>query len=228
MRRSGGGRSRDAGFLDGCGGIHYKDRALGLSDRAWNLPNGLTVLRIFLVPVLVVVLLTRFEGHVYIGVAIFGLAVVTDYLDGFLARRRNEVTRLGILLDPLADKLLTAAAFLSMVEMGLVPAWVVMIILARELAVTGLRNVAAGRGIDIRASGLGKAKMVVQVTAILVLLLSRPWPALRVPGLAILWVVVLVTLHSGADYFLRFWKLLGGGPQGGGSGGAPREPPQVV
>jgi len=206
---------------------------LGLTDRAWNLPNALTVLRIFLVPLLVVVLLTRFEGHVYFGAAIFGLAVLTDYLDGFFARRRNEVTRLGILLDPLADKLLTAAAFLSLVEMGLVPAWVVMIILARELAVTGLRNVAAGRGIDIRASGLGKAKMVVQVTAILVLLLSRPWPALRIPGLVAVGVVVVVTLVSGADYFLRFWKDVmrgggSGGMQGGGSGGAPTEPPQVV
>lgn len=175
-------------------------------DRTFNLPNALTVLRIFLVPLLVVVLLTRFEGHVYLGVAIFGLAVLTDYLDGFFARRRNEVTRLGILLDPLADKLLTAAAFLSLVEMGLVPAWVVMIILARELAVTGLRNVAAGRGVLIRASGLGKAKMATQVTAILLLLLSRLLPALRVPGLVALGVVVAVTLASGADYFLRFWK----------------------
>ncbi len=201
---------------------------MDLTDRAWNLPNALTVLRIFLVPLLVVVLLTRFEGHVYFGAAIFGLAVLTDYLDGFFARRRNEVTRLGILLDPLADKLLTAAAFLSLVEMGLVPAWVVMIILARELAVTALRNVAAGRGIDIRASGLGKAKMVVQVTAILVLLLSRPWPALRIPGLVAVGVVVVVTLVSGADYFLRFWKdvMRGGGMQGGGPGA--NEPPQVV
>jgi len=171
-----------------------------------NLPNTLTVLRIFLVPLLVVVLLTRFEGHVYLGVAIFGLAVLTDYLDGFFARRRNEVTRLGILLDPLADKLLTAAALLSLVEMGLVPAWVVMIILARELAVTGLRNVAAGRGILIRASGLGKAKMATQVTAILLLLLSRLLPALRIPGLVALAVVVAVTLVSGADYFRLFWK----------------------
>jgi CDP-diacylglycerol--glycerol-3-phosphate 3-phosphatidyltransferase len=185
---------------------------LSLQDRAFNLPNTLTVLRIFLVPLLVVVLLTRFEGHVYFGAAIFGLAVLTDYLDGFFARRRNEVTRLGILLDPLADKLLTAAAFLSLVEMGLVPAWVVMIILARELAVTGLRNLAAGRGVLIRASGLGKAKMVTQVTAILLLLLSRPQPALRGPGLVALGVVVAVTLYSGADYFLRFWKDVIRGP----------------
>jgi len=177
-----------------------------------NLPNALTVLRIFLVPLLVVVLLTW--GHVYFGAAIFSLAVLTDYLDGFLARRRNEVTRLGILLDPLADKLLTAAAFLSLVEMGLVPAWVVMIILARELAVTGLRNVAAGRGVLIRASGLGKAKMAAQVTAVLLLLLSRPHPVLHAPGLFALVVVVAVTLVSGADYFRRFWKdvVRSGGP----------------
>ena len=178
-------------------------------DRAVNLPNALTVLRIFLVPLLVVVLLTRFEGHVYLGAAIFGLAVLTDYLDGFLARRRNEVTRLGILLDPLADKLLTAAAFLSLVEMGIVPAWVVMIILARELAVTGLRNLAAGRGVLIHASSLGKAKMVAQVTAILLLLLSRPLPALRLPGLVAMAVVVGVTLVSGGEYFRRFWFAVG-------------------
>jgi CDP-diacylglycerol--glycerol-3-phosphate 3-phosphatidyltransferase len=195
---------------------------LRLTDRAWNLPNALTVLRIFLVPLLVVVLLTRFDWHLYFGAAIYGLAVLTDFLDGYFARRRNEVTRLGIILDPLADKLLNAAALLSLVEMGLAPAWVVMMILAREIAVTGLRNVAAGRGLLIRASGLGKAKMVAQVTAILVLLLSRPWPALRVPGLVALGVVVVVTVVSGADYFLRFWKDVVRGT-GGGSGGAPGE-----
>jgi CDP-diacylglycerol--glycerol-3-phosphate 3-phosphatidyltransferase len=171
-----------------------------------NLPNALTLLRIFLVPLLVVVLLTRIEGHVYFGAAIFLLAVLTDYLDGFFARRRNEVTRLGILLDPLADKLLTAAAFLSLVEMGLVPAWAVMIILARELAVTALRNVAAGRGILIRASALGKAKMASQVAAILLLLFSRPMPALHAPALLAFAVVVGLTLVSGAEYFRRFWR----------------------
>ena len=142
-----------------------------------NLPNALTLLRIFLVPLLVVVLLTRIEGHVYFGAGIFLLAVLTDYLDGFFARRRNEVTKLGILLDPLADKLLTAAAFLSLVEMGLVPAWAVMIVIARELAVTGLRNVAAGRGVLIRASALGKAKMVPRSWPSCSS--SRPMPALR-------------------------------------------------
>jgi CDP-diacylglycerol--glycerol-3-phosphate 3-phosphatidyltransferase len=187
--------------------------------RALNLPNALTLLRMFLVPLLVVVLLTRVEGHEYLGAGIFALAVLTDYLDGYFARRRNEVTRLGILLDPLADKLLIAAALLSLVEMGLVPAWMVMIILARELAVTALRNVAAGKGVLIRASGLGKAKMVVQVTAVLMLMLSPAQPLLRRPGIAVLWVVVLITLWSGADYFIRFWRdVVRGGQREPGAG----------
>jgi CDP-diacylglycerol--glycerol-3-phosphate 3-phosphatidyltransferase len=173
-----------------------------------NLPNGLTVLRIFLVPVLVVVLLTRTrtDGGLLLGVAIFGLAVLTDYLDGYFARRRNQVTRLGILLDPLADKLLTAAAFLSLVEMDAVPAWMVMIILGREFAITGLRNVAAGRGYLIPASGLGKGKMVAQVVAILLLLLGRRFEILRLPGLAALWLVVVIAVVSGIDYFRTFWR----------------------
>ena len=141
-----------------------------------NLPIALTGLRIFLVPVLVVLLLTKTDDGLHLGTAVFALAVLTDYFDGYFARRRNQVTRLGILLDPLADKLLTAAAFLSLVERDLVKAWVVMIILGRELAVTGLRNLALSRGLVIAASPLGKAKMVSQVVAIFLLLLSRPWP----------------------------------------------------
>jgi CDP-diacylglycerol--glycerol-3-phosphate 3-phosphatidyltransferase len=173
-----------------------------------NLPNALTLLRIFLVPVLVAVLLTRAEGGPFLGAGIFGLAVLTDYLDGYFARRRNQVTRLGILLDPLADKLLTAAAFLSLVELGKAPAWMVLIVLARELAVTGLRNVAAGRGVLIAASVLGKGKMAAQCVAILLLLLSTPYPALAGPGQLSLWVVVGLALVSGADYFIRFWREL--------------------
>jgi CDP-diacylglycerol--glycerol-3-phosphate 3-phosphatidyltransferase len=187
-----------------------------------NLPIALTLLRIFLVPVLVVVLLTRTEGMHILGVGIFGLAVLTDYLDGYFARRRNQVTRLGILLDPIADKLLTAAAFLSLVEMGLVPAWMMMIVLGRELAVTGLRNIAAQRGILIAASSLGKGKMVVQVVAIFLLLLARPFPLLRGPGVVALWLVVLVTVASGVDYFVRFWKdVMRPGPRA-----VPTDPPE--
>jgi CDP-diacylglycerol--glycerol-3-phosphate 3-phosphatidyltransferase len=175
-----------------------------------NLPNALTVLRIFLVPVLVVVLLTRArtEEGLLLGSAIFGIAVLTDYLDGYFARRRNQVTRLGILLDPIADKLLTASAFLSLVEMDAIPAWMVMIILGREIAVTGLRNVAAGWGHLIPASGLGKAKMVSQVVAIFLLLLGLH-PSLgflRTPAMAAVWIVVLLAIVSGVDYFLSFWR----------------------
>jgi len=168
-----------------------------------NLPNTLTVIRIFLVPVLVVVLLTRTGGFL-LGPAIFGAAVLTDYLDGYIARSRNQVTRLGILLDPLADKLLVAAAFLSLVEMGAVQAWVVMIILAREFAVTGLRSIAAGRGILIAASPLGKGKMVLEVTAIFMLLLARRYPMLAGPSVVVLWLSVIVALVSGADYFFNY------------------------
>lgn len=171
-----------------------------------NLPNALTLLRIFLVPVLVVVLLTRTEGGLFLGAGIFGMAVLTDYLDGYFARRRNQVTKLGILLDPIADKLLTAAAFLSLVEMNAVPAWMVMIILGREFAVTGLRNIAALRGVLIAASPLGKGKMVSQVVAIFLLLLGRRYAFLEPAALGALWVAVILALVSGGDYFHRFWR----------------------
>ena len=171
-----------------------------------NLPNALTLLRIFLVPLLVVVLLTRFEGHFYLGIGIFAVAVLTDYLDGYFARRRNQITPLGILLDPLADKLLTAAAFLSLVEMDMVPAWMVMIILGREFAVTGFRNLAASRGLLIPASGLGKGKMVSQVVAIFLLLLSERFTILVLPGKIVLWLVVVLSILSMAAYFRTFGR----------------------
>jgi CDP-diacylglycerol--glycerol-3-phosphate 3-phosphatidyltransferase len=187
-----------------------------------NLPNALTLLRIFLVPVLVVVLLTRpRHGDIVLGAAIFGIGVLTDYLDGYFARRRNQVTKLGILLDPLADKLLTAAAFLSLVELDAVPAWMVMIILGREFVVTGLRNVAAGRGVLIPASPLGKGKMVAQVISIFLLLFSLDYPALRVPAIVVLWIVVVLAAVSGVDYFLRYWKETGKAPVRDGNGERP-------
>jgi len=183
-----------------------------------NLPNALTVLRIFLTPVLVVVLLTRTQNGLFLGAGIFGVAVLTDYLDGYFARRRNQITRLGIMLDPIADKLLTAAAFISLVEMGVAPAWMVVIIVGRELAVTWLRNLAAGKGILIPASGLGKTKMVAQVVAIFLLILGRPFPILAAPGLVALWLVVALALVSALDYFQRFWRqVLRGAPKPGGS-----------
>lgn len=180
-----------------------------------NLPNALTLFRIFLVPLLVALLFTRTVNGLFLGMAVFGIAVLTDYLDGYFARRRNQVTRLGILLDPIADKLLTAAAFIALVELDAVPAWMVVIIIGREFAVTGLRNVALGRGVLIPASKLGKGKMVSQVVAIFLLLFATRWPALRGVALVALWVVVVMALVSAVEYFRRFWKDVLRGPQAG-------------
>src|SRR6185369_10505158 len=145
-----------------------------------NLPNSLTVTRIFLVPLLVVVLLTKFEGRQILGVpkeivgaAIFAIASLTDWADGYLARRRKQITLLGQVIDPLADKLLTSAALISLVQMDLAPAWMVAVIIGREFAVTGLRSLAYARGVVIAASPLGKIKMVVEVVAILALILGH-------------------------------------------------------
>jgi CDP-diacylglycerol---glycerol-3-phosphate 3-phosphatidyltransferase len=181
-----------------------------------NLPNALTASRIFLVPLLVVVLLTKFEGRMIFGVrkelvgaAIFGLASLTDWLDGYVARRRKQITPLGQVMDPLADKLLTSAAFLALVQMGLAPAWMVAIIIGRELAVTALRNRAYARGVAMPASWLGKIKMVAQVVAILALILGDVYlPGFLEIGRAALWVVVTLALVSAADYFRSFSGVL--------------------
>ncbi|MXY16421.1 MAG: CDP-diacylglycerol--glycerol-3-phosphate 3-phosphatidyltransferase [Acidobacteria bacterium] len=180
-----------------------------------NLPNTLTLARIFLVPLLVVVLLTRFEAQLILGVpkevigaAIFGLAAFTDWLDGYLARRRQQVTALGQLMDPLADKLLITAALISLVQMGLAPAWMVMVILGRELGVTVLRSLVHARGVVIPASPLGKVKMVAQVVAILLLMLSNQVWLFLVPGLIALWVVLATALWSAADYYRRYNRVL--------------------
>ena len=122
-----------------------------------NLPNARTLLRSFLVPFLVVVLLTKFDGREIVALAIFLTATATDFLDGWLARRRGEITTLGTLLDPIADKLLISAAFISLVELGLVPAWMVVVVVGREFAVTGLLTIASDQGVVIAASGWGKA-----------------------------------------------------------------------
>jgi CDP-diacylglycerol--glycerol-3-phosphate 3-phosphatidyltransferase len=183
--------------------------------RPMNLPNALTVVRIFLVPLLVVVLLTQGPQREMFGVAkeliaaaIFAIASITDWLDGYLARRRRQVTWLGQVLDPIADKLLTSAAFISLVQLGLAPAWMVALIIGREFAITGLRSLAYTKGITIPASQLGKIKMASQVTAILLLILGwRPMPWLAPIGYAALWVVMLTAVISAVDYYRRFVLL---------------------
>jgi CDP-diacylglycerol--glycerol-3-phosphate 3-phosphatidyltransferase len=173
-----------------------------------NLPNGLTLLRIFIVPLLVVVLLTPFSEswfglprHV-LGVALFLGAALTDFLDGHFARSRGQVTRLGQLLDPIADKLLISAALISLVENQLAPAWAVVVIIGREFAVTGLRSIAAADGVVISASKMGKFKMLLQVLTVALLIVSSvggkppvanfglPFPAIKfwtVPELRAAW-----------------------------------------
>lgn len=185
-----------------------------MADGLWltittvNLPNALTLFRIFLVPFLVVVLLTKFEGREIVALAIFLVATATDFFDGWLARRRGEITTLGTLLDPIADKLLISAAFISLVEVGLIPAWMVVVVVGREFAVTGLRSIASGQGIVISASNWGKVKMVSQITAISLLILSERYAWLTLPGKVVLWIVVAVAIVSGAQYFRLFLKRI--------------------
>jgi len=180
-----------------------------------NLPNSLTIARMVLVPLLVVVLLTEFEGSriagmpkEFVAAAIFGIASLTDWLDGYLARRRRQVTWLGQILDPIADKLLTSAAFISLVQLNLAPAWMVAIIIGREFAITALRSLAYSRGVTIPASSLGKIKMGSQVTAILLLIVGAPIPALAPLGYAALWVVMAAAIVSAVDYYRRFQSLV--------------------
>src|SRR5271156_5331040 len=161
-----------------------------------NLPNLLTLLRIFFVPLLVATLLAdglsaRWQGMIpgardLFALAIFLAAATTDLLDGYLARRWGQVTTVGTLLDPIADKLLISAALVSLVQIRKVPAWMVVLIIGREFAVSGLRSIAAAGGYTIRASDLGKTKMITQVIAISMVLLSIHWPALA--GFAMLWM----------------------------------------
>ena len=178
-----------------------------------NLPNSLTLARIFLIPLLVVVLLTKVDVAIFgvgkepVGAAIFAVAALTDWLDGYLARRRQQVTTFGQLMDPLADKLLITAALLSLVQMELAPAWMVLIIIGRELGVTALRHLAFSRGVTIPASPLGKAKMMSQVVAILLLILGPEYlQGFFILGQIALWVAVVTSLVSAADYYWRFMQ----------------------
>jgi CDP-diacylglycerol--glycerol-3-phosphate 3-phosphatidyltransferase len=197
-----------------------------------NLPTYLTFARILMVPILVVVLMTRVQAYEIIGVLVFWAASLTDLLDGYLARRWRQVTTLGKLLDPLADKLLVSGALISLVELGLAPAWMVFIILAREMAITGLRGIASEEGITIAADTMGKWKMGAQIASISCLILGPKldgwlylWTHLRVfeffiqlnkpysffvaMGVLLLWAAMVLAIWSAVSYFRTFWKTLG-------------------
>ena len=185
-----------------------------------NLPNAITLGRIFLVPLLVAVLLTKFDGWQLFGVSkeilgalIFAIASLTDWLDGYVARRRKQVTGLGQWMDPLADKLLVTAALVSLVYMELAPAWMVVVILGREMAVTVLRSVAHARGHALPASPIGKIKMVAQVAAIVILILGQGHlRGFFVLGQIFLWIATVTALVSAVDYARRINAILAARP----------------
>ena len=180
-----------------------------------NLPNALTLLRIFFVPLLVAALVQKdFEfqagtlliRHEMLALAIFLIAAATDLLDGYLARRWGQVTTVGTLLDPIADKLLVSAALISLVQSHVLPAWMAILIVGREFAISGLRSIAAAEGYIIRANELGKMKLVFQVFAVSVAMLSLGQPEMAQLAMGCMWMVVLLTMWSAISYFHEFWR----------------------
>jgi CDP-diacylglycerol---glycerol-3-phosphate 3-phosphatidyltransferase len=180
-----------------------------------NIPNVLTIVRIFFVPLLVAALVQQdvqilFRGIVFtndlLALCIFLVAAATDLLDGYLARRWGQVTTIGTLLDPIADKLLVSAALISLVQIRAMPAWMVVLIIGREFAVSGLRSIAAAEGYTIAASDLGKTKTLSQVAAISAVLLSLRHSFFLTPAYWLLWAVVIFSILSALDYFWKFWR----------------------
>ena len=175
-----------------------------------NGPNKLTLFRIATVPIIVILLRFPTEICTFIAALLFSAAAITDYLDGFYARKRGLVTTLGKVMDPIADKLLVSSAFIMLASLGWIQAWIVCIIIGRELAVTGLRNIIAEKGEDISASNLGKYKTGFQIAAIIPLMFHYPFFGLNVQaiGALFLWGALVFTIWSGADYFIKSRTLL--------------------
>jgi len=175
-----------------------------------NLPNRLSLARIFLVPVFLVVVSLKVPYGDYIAAGVFILAACTDGLDGYIARKKKLITRLGKLLDPLADKLLVSAALVALVELGRLSGWIAVLIIGREFAVTGLRSVAVGENLVIAASPLGKIKTISQIVAIVAMFLrDYPFNLVNVPfGNIAMAVAVVFTVWSGIDYFQKAWAIL--------------------
>jgi len=190
-----------------------------------NLPNSVTLSRIFSIPLLIWILSSsRFPSadgqKELLASIVFVAASITDGIDGYLARKRGQITTMGILLDPLADKMLIAAAFITLVQFNpsLVPAWMAVIIIGREFLVSGLRSIAASEGFTIEASNLGKFKMVVQIVSVVAVILDHRWKEWPVYGnyifpihwiaLFAIWFMVALSLFSAGDYFYAFWSKI--------------------
>ena len=173
-------------------------------------PNTLTLFRIAAVPIIVILMLFPNRLSTFIAAILFSVAAITDYFDGYIARKFGLVSNLGKVMDPVADKLLVSSAFIMLTSLGWVPAWMVCIIIGREIAVTGLRNIIAEKGEDVSASSLGKYKTGFQIAAIIPLLIHYPFCGLdaQAIGRFFLWGALVFTLWSGADYFIKFRKLL--------------------
>lgn len=186
----------------------------------WNLPNILTLLRIAAIPMLMVLLISPTREAGFWAAALFSVASITDWLDGYLARRMNIQTILGTFLDPMADKLIVLAALIMLIPHGRVEAWMVVVILSREILITGLRSVASQEGIVIAASDLGKFKTIFQLVAIIGLLLHFDYhwffgidhplvtANMHNAGMFFFWIAFVITVWSGADYLVRFIKVI--------------------
>lgn len=172
-----------------------------------NLPNKITLLRIFLIPLLLVFLISPSLWSCLLAAIVFGFAAATDWLDGHLARVTNQVTLLGKLLDPVADKLLVVAALVPLVELDRVSAWVVVVIVGREFAVSGLRMIASSQGIHIASGATGKYKMGTEITAILLLILDFN-VVFHFLGQVAIYAAMVMAIVSGVDYFVQFWSKL--------------------
>jgi CDP-diacylglycerol--glycerol-3-phosphate 3-phosphatidyltransferase len=170
-----------------------------------NAPNYLTLARIIAIPALVAVMLTGFRGHDLVATAIFVFASITDWLDGYLARKKGLVTVMGQLLDPMADKLLITSALICLIQLGRVPAWAAVVIIGRELAVTGFRAIASSKGVNIPASGLGKAKMGIESWAVGALVLGPVYfGKFFIVAQVGLWLVMVAAIVSAAEYYVRY------------------------
>jgi len=176
-----------------------------------NLPNILTLSRIGLLPFFIFFLSDPTPLNSFVAASIFGVAAITDWLDGMIARRTGQVTKLGKLLDPVADKLLVSAALILLVDIGRAEAWIVIVLIGRKFAITGLRAIASSEGIVVPAEALGKYKMIAQITAILLLILNYRIGPLDffLLGTIALWASMILAIWGGAQYFSNYWRQLG-------------------